>query len=37
MKKTGLNRDLSDKFYTKPEVAKKCVEEWKKLNVAKNI
>lgn len=35
MKKTGLNRDLSDKFYTKPEVAKKCVEEWKKLNVGK--
>ena len=35
MKKTGLNRDLSDKFYTKPEVAKKCVEEWKKLKVGK--
>ena len=35
MKKTGLNRDLTDKFYTKPEVAKKCVEEWKKLNIPK--
>ncbi len=33
MQKTGLKRDVIDKFYTKPEVAKKCVEEWKKLNI----
>jgi hypothetical protein len=33
MKKTGLKRDVTDKFYTKPEVAKKCVEEWKRLNI----
>ena len=33
MKKTGLKRDVSDKFYTKPGVAKKCIKEWKKLNI----
>ena len=27
MSNTGLKRKTSDAFYTKPEVAKKCVEE----------
>ena len=27
--KTGLNRDSSDKFYTKPEIAIQCIQDFK--------
>jgi hypothetical protein len=30
MQSTGLNRDIIDKFYTKPSIAKKCCEEFSK-------
>ena len=39
MQRTGLKRGGkgNEKYYTKPEVVNKCLEEFKKLNIDKNI
>tara|TARA_B110000444_G_scaffold223186_1_gene225628 strand:- start:579 stop:1400 length:822 start_codon:yes stop_codon:yes gene_type:complete len=34
---TGLKRNIIDKFYTKPEVVAKCLEEFKKVNIDNSV